>query len=98
VAVYLAVVRLATCEICLGQFYIEGDGLPDRCPHCGSTMWLYGIRTDRSSAYIRKGINKTEKVLNKGVTSAKRQAHGQKQWRSFKSKDHPDNKSINDVE
>lgn len=85
-AIYLAVVRLAQCEICLGQFILQTDETPYKCLLCGSTMWIYGLRTDRSSAYIRKGISRERKVLNKGVTSAKRQAHGRKQWRQFKPK------------
>ena len=82
--IFLAVVRLGQCSICLGQFMLPTEENPYRCPLCGSTMWLYGLRTDRSSAYVRKGISRERKVLNRGVTSAKRQIHGRKQWRQFK--------------
>lgn len=86
-AIYLAFVRTGQCEICQGQFIIpDPRAIPERCIHCGSTMWLYGLRTNRGSLFIRKGMVKETKVLNKGVTSAKRQAWGKKQFRQFKPK------------
>ena len=71
--------------MCSGQFYIEGD-LPYRCPHCGTRLWLYGVYS-KDSVFIRQGVSTRSKTLNKGVTSAKRQAHGKKQWRRFRSKE-----------
>ena len=83
-AIYLCMVRKGACEMCAGQFYIEGD-LPYRCPHCGSRLWLYGVYS-KDSVFIRQGVSTKSKTLNKGVTSAKRREHGRKQWRQFKPK------------
>jgi hypothetical protein len=81
-------VRVAQCEVCLGQFYLEGTEVPLRCALCGTTMWLYGLRTNRSSSFTRKGMDKGEKVLNKGValSKAKLSRMGKTQWRQFKEK------------
>lgn len=70
-AVYLAMCRIGNCEVCTGQFYIEGD-LPRQCPHCGSLIWLYGIES-KNSRLIRLGIERKDKILNKGVKSKGRQ-------------------------
>lgn len=85
-AIYLAVVRLGQCEICLGQFICPDEETPSKCIHCGSLMWVYGMRTDRTSGAIRQGLNRERKVLNKGVASAKRQEQGKRQWQGFKPK------------
>jgi DNA-directed RNA polymerase subunit RPC12/RpoP len=85
VAIFLCMVRKGQCEICQQQFYIEDD-LPIRCPHCGTRLWLYGVYS-KDSVFIRQGVSTRSKTLNKGVTSAKRQAHGKKQWRRFRSKE-----------
>lgn len=69
--VYLAMVRVGQCEICTGQFYLEGD-LPRQCPCCGSLIWLYGIES-KNSRLIRLAIEKKDKILNKGVKSKGRQ-------------------------
>lgn len=87
-AIYLAIVRVGQCELCSGQFIIEEDP-PKVCPHCNTRVWLYGI-APRESSFIRQGRSFVTKTLNKGVTSAKRVAHGKKQWRQFKPKPEPD--------
>lgn len=87
-AIYLAVVRTGMCELCSGQFIIpDPQSIPERCIHCGSTLWLYGLRTNRGSLFVRQGISTVSKELNKGATSAKRVAQGKKQWRRFRSKE-----------
>lgn len=83
-AIYLAMVRVGACEICQEQFIINAQ-IPKQCPHCGTRMWLYGVY-QRESTLIRQGSSFVTRTLNKGVTSAKRQAHGRKQWRQFKPK------------
>jgi hypothetical protein len=83
-AVFLAMVRVGQCELCSGQFIIE-DELPKYCPHCGTRIWLYGIKS-RESALIRQGRSFVSTTKNRGVTSAKRKAWGDKQWRQFKPK------------
>lgn len=83
--IFLAVVRLARCEICTGQWQLEPGELPDRCAHCGTTQWQYGPE-EKDSRLIRQGIKRLRRTINKGVTSKKRQEHGKRQWRGFKPK------------
>lgn len=71
--IVLAMCRIGCCELCLSQFYLEAEEVPEKCPACGSRLWLYGVEP-RYGRLIRQGIAHADKVVNKGVTSAKLQA------------------------
>lgn len=85
-AVYIAVVRIAQCEICTEQWTLEpGERPPDKCVHCGSGDWMWGVES-RDSRFVRQQITRERRSLNKGVKSRKRQEQGRKQWRRFQPK------------
>lgn len=80
--VYLAVVRRAQCTLCSGQWDLEPQENPERCVHCGSMDWEWGIESS-DSRYIRQRISFLKKTLNPGVTSRARQQHGRRQHQAF---------------
>lgn len=86
--IYLAVVRVAQCEICSKQFYLEGGEheLPARCLHCGSSDWQYGPESV-DSKFIRQQFLRVNKVLNRGITRPEKQRYAKQQFRRFKKED-----------
>lgn len=83
--VFIALWRIAQCCICSSQWPLDGLEQPDRCVHCGSADWEWGPES-RESRFIRQGITRVRKSLNKGAKSRARQEQGKKQWRRFKPK------------
>jgi hypothetical protein len=83
--IFLALCRIAQCSICSNQWPLEGLDLPDKCVFCGSADWEFGPES-RDSRFIRQGISRVRKSLNKGAKSRKRQEQGKKQWQGFKPK------------
>ena len=88
--IYLAVIRRCRCEICHGEFDLTSKQEPPKqCRLCGSRGWMWGL-IDRKVRNIQTGRKRAQKVLNRGVTSKKRQEHGRRQWRRFHTKEQED--------
>lgn len=85
--VFVAVVRIAQCTLCSGQWNLEPQEMPERCVHCGSLDWEWGIESS-DSRYIRQQISRLRKVLNPGAKSRARQQHGKSQHQAFNGPDY----------
>jgi hypothetical protein len=84
--IVIVVVRRCVCEICFKIFDLEyGEDPPEKCKICGSVNWIEGPTT-RDAIYIRKGITKAKRRLNRGAASRKRQQQGKRQWQGFRPK------------
>lgn len=85
--IYLALVRVAICEICSGEMHLPGgEYLPDRCVHCGSPYWQYGTQpTD--GIRVRTGNAHAETTVNPGAKSLNRRERARRQWQHLKPKE-----------
>jgi hypothetical protein len=84
--IYLAICRIGVCEICAGRMILpEGDYIPERCEHCQSSEWLYGVEP-QDGIRVRTGQTHVERVLNPGVKSKKRQDRARAQYQHLKPK------------
>ena len=92
--IYLCLVRMAVCEICAGRMCLPGgDYLPEKCEHCGSTEWLYGIepqdgiRIRTGTAFAdRKPDGTRDKRKNLGAKSLLRRERARRQFKDLKPK------------
>jgi hypothetical protein len=81
--VFLAVVRQAQCVVCSGTWYLEpGTDTPDRCIHCGSEVWEWGVES-ADIRRLRQGITFLPRRLNPGAASKKRQDRAKAQGQAF---------------
>ena len=94
--IYLALVRMAVCEICGGDWILsEGEVLPPQCCVCGSTLWLYGVEP-QDQVRVRTGLTfaprrsdgrvDRRKSPGAGAKSLKRRERARKQYRALKPK------------
>ena len=84
--IYLALVRVCQCEICGGIFHLPGgEYVVDRCVHCGSAEWQYGVQAT-DGVRVRTGNAHKEVTVNPGAKSLNRRERARKQWRQLKPK------------
>ena len=94
--IYLSVVRMAVCEMCGGKFVLpEGDYVPEKCVHCGSTEWVWGVEP-QDGVRIRTGVTfaprrpdgrrDRRKEPGQGSRSLVRRERARKQYQGLKPK------------
>jgi hypothetical protein len=83
--IFVAVVRVAACEICQNQSILKPGEYPQTCKFCGSEDWEWGSAS-ADVRRIRQGITKLKRRLNPGAKSKKRQDRARSQHQAMQPK------------